>query len=148
MLMAALPMVALTFSYCGFGQTEDKSETCWQDGVVELTAAQTKAQLRYIAPISGPALWRQMRIGNAVLVFKIRTNENGDVECVRAILGHPILIGSVIGSLKDWKFRPKKVNGRRVPVYGTLVVQTSCCTPGKRGLEAKVLKDEPPQTKQ
>jgi hypothetical protein len=142
---SAVPILALTFSYCGFGQTQDTPETCWQAGDVQLTATQTKAQLRYAAPIDGPALWRQMRIGNAVLVFRIRTNENGNVECVRAISGHPIMIASVIGSLKNWKFRPKKVNGRRFPMYGTLVVQTSCCKPGKRGLEVKVLDKEPPQ---
>jgi len=145
---AALPIFMLTFPFWAFGQAEntpETPETCWQTGVVQLTAAQTKAQLRYTAPINGPALWRQMRIGNAVLVFKIRTNENGDVECVRAISGHPIMIASVIGSLKNWKFRPKKINGRRCPIYGTLVLQTSCCKASKTGLEVKVLNDEPPK---
>ena len=144
---AAVPMLILTLPCWALGQQENTAETCWQAGVVQLTVAQTKAQLRYAAPINGPALWRQMRIENAVLVFKIRTDENGDVVCVRAIFGHPIMIASVIGSLKDWKFQPRKVGGRRRPIYGTLVVQTSCCKPGKRGLEVKVLNEEPPQAK-
>jgi len=144
---AAVPIFVLAFPNWGFGQAAGTTDTCWQAGVVELTAAQTKAQLRYIAPTNGPALWRQMRIENAILVFKIRTNENGDVECVRAISGHPIMIASVIQSLKNWKFQPKKVDERRRPIYGTLVVQTSCCKPGERGLQLKVLNKEPPQTK-
>jgi len=92
-------------------------------------------------------MWRQMRVENAVLVFKIRTDENGNVACVRVISGHPIMLAAAIESLKNWKFQPKKINGRGVLFYGTLVVQTSCCKPGKRGLEAKVLDREPPQRK-
>ena len=87
-----VPIFILTFPQLGFGQADETTETCWQAGVVELTAAQTKAQLRYTARINGPALWRQMRIGNAVLVFKLRTAENGDVVCVRAISEHPIIV--------------------------------------------------------
>jgi hypothetical protein len=88
-----------------------------------------------------------MRIGNAVLVFKIRTDEDGDVVCVRVISGHPIMIASVTRSLMDWKFHPKKVGGRRRPIYGTLVVQASCCKEGVQGLEVKALSEESPQTK-
>ena len=141
---AAVPIFVLSFPYWSFGQAESTTDTCWQAGVIQLTAAQTKAQLQYAAPINAPALWLQMRIENAVLVFKIRTGENGDLVCARAISGHPMMIPTVIESLKDWKFRPKRIGGRRRPVYGTLVVQISCCNPG---LKSKVLDEEPPQAK-
>lgn len=141
---AVVLIIVLRLPCSSFGEAERTTDTCWQAGVVELTAAQTKAQLRYAAPINGPALWRQMRIENAILVFKIRTDENGSVDCVRVISGHPIMFAAVIDSLRNWKFQPKYVDRRRRRIYGTLIVSTSCCT---RGMEAKVLDREPSQRK-
>jgi hypothetical protein len=82
-----------------------------------------------------------MRITNAILVFKIRTDEDGNIACIRVISGHPIIVAGAIESLKTWKFHPRKVGGRRQPVFGTLVLRVSCT---ERGLQSKVLNEEPP----
>lgn len=86
-----------------------------------------------------------MRIENAVVVFKIRTDEDGNIGCLRVVSGHPIIIAAALESVKTWKFHPKKVDGQRHPIYGTLVLRISCC---KRGMESKILDDTPPQRKQ
>jgi hypothetical protein len=104
-----------------------------------------KAQLRYIAAIQSPLLWSSMRIQNALVVFKARTDREGNIACLHAMSGHPIIIAVAMDSLKLWKFRPKRVNGQPRPIYGTLVLRISCC---KRGLESKLVNNVPPQPKQ
>jgi len=123
-----------------FGQIENPPDMCRQDGAVQLSAAQTKASLRHATPIKSPLLWSSMRITDAVLVFKVRSDQDGNIACIRAISGHPIILAGAIESLKSWKFRPNKVDGQRRPIYGTIVLGVSCC---KHGIESKVLSEAP-----
>src|ERR1700719_690451 len=112
--------------HSGFGQIENP-DTCWQDGAVQLSAAQMKASLHHTTPMKSPLLWNSMRITNAILVFKIRADQDGNIACLRAISGHPIILAGAIESLKNWKLRTNKVDGQRRPIYGTLVLRVSCC---------------------
>jgi hypothetical protein len=103
-----------------------------------------KALLRHTDPILSPLLWNSMwnsmRITNAVLVFKVSTDQDGNVVCIRAISGHPIIIGAAIQSIKTWKFQPTTVGRRRQPTVGTLILAVSATG---RGIETKVLREEP-----
>lgn len=85
-----------------------------------------------------------MRIQNAVLVFRVRSNENGDMECVHAESGHPIILAAAIESVRSWKFRPKKVNGELCAIYGTIVLRISCC---RKGLKSEILDRIPTEQK-
>jgi hypothetical protein len=130
-----------------FGQVENpqnhtSADCCWQAGAVQLSAAQMKARLRHALPISSPLLWSSMRITNAVLVFKIGTDEGGNMTCIRAISGHPIIMAAAIQSIRKWKFRPTTIGRQRQPIVGTLILSVSAA---KRGIEAIVLKEVPPQ---
>jgi hypothetical protein len=57
---------------------------------------------------------------DALVVLEIAVNENGDVECVRARSGHPLLISVSIHAAKDWRFKPYRLNGRAVPFVSEL----------------------------
>jgi len=142
---AAIRMFILLLPIWVFGQTDNPPDTCWQAEAVQLSAAQTKSLLRYTTPVNSPLLWNSMRMTNAILVFKIRTDEDGNIACLRVVSGHPIIIAGAIESVKNWKFRPKKVDGQGRSIYGTLVLRISCC---KQGIESKVLNEVPPQRTQ
>ena len=49
-------------------------DNCWEAGAVELSAAQTKARLRHMTPLSSPMLPHLMRITNAVLSVILRVS--------------------------------------------------------------------------
>jgi len=93
-------------------------------------------------PILSPGLATLFRIGNVVLVFKIGTDEAGNVTCIRAISGHPIMIPAAMQSIRAWKLRPTTIGWRRRPIAGTLVLSISW---QDRGTETKVLDEEPPR---
>jgi hypothetical protein len=138
----------LTISLCFpvFGQVEVTKPTptstnnCGQDGIAPMSPSQTKARLRHMSPISSPLLYRSMRITDAVLSFNVGTDLDGNVVCVQAISGHPILIGAAIESLKTWKFRPPKVHHQHRTLMGTLILRVSGT---EHGLKTLVLSAEP-----
>jgi hypothetical protein len=80
---SALVIAILFLPNSVFGQIDNpqnhiSADSCWQAGAVQLSAAQMKARLRHARPISSSLLWSSMRITNAVLVFKIGTDEGGN----------------------------------------------------------------------
>ncbi len=143
-LIAILILPASVFGQMQKSPNQTSADDCSQPSAVQLSAAQMKALLRHTDPISSPLLWNStwnsMRITNAVLVFKVSTDQDGNVVCVRAISGHPIIIGAAIQSIKTWKFQPTTVGRRRQPTVGTLILAVSATG---RGIETKVLREEP-----
>jgi len=136
----------VTLPFRGFGQADAISsnraqgENCWQAGIVELSPSKLKARLRHTTPISSPLLYKSFRIGNAILSFKLRADAEGNVVCVQAISGHPIIIGAAIESIQTWKFRPPKKHGLSQAFEGTLIVGISGT---EQGLKTTVLNREP-----
>lgn len=51
-----------------------------------------------------------------VVVVKFVVTENGDVEDVKIVSGHPLLDPTVIDTVKAWKFTPGTLDGKRVRV--------------------------------
>lgn len=113
---------------------------CWREGAVRQSAAQMKGRLRHMNSIASPLLYRTMRITDAVLSFELRADQGGNVDCIRAISGHPIIVGAAIESIRTWKFRPSKVRGQSRAIFGTLVLVVSGT---ERRLKTAVLKAEP-----
>jgi hypothetical protein len=112
---------------------------CWQ-AKVYLSSAQTKARLRSTSPVISPLLYNSMRITNATLLFKIAVDREGNVACVQAISGHPLILGAAIDAIRKWKFRPVRISGQRQPMVGTLILVVSGTD---RGIKTKVLSAEP-----
>ena len=59
-------------------------------------------------------------VGNVIM--EVRTNRNGYVEEVTVVQGHPLLIQSAIGAVRQWRYVPVVFGGETVPVVTTVVV--------------------------
>jgi TonB family protein len=77
-----------------------------------------KAATRCRAP-QMPAMFRMAELDGFVSV-DILVNDKGRVWCAKVISGSPLLTTSAINALKDWRFEPKKKNGKAVWFYGHL----------------------------
>ena len=112
---------------------------CWQ-AAVHLSVVQTKARLRHTTPVSSPLLYSSLRITNAILSFRVATDQDGNVVCIQAVSGHPLIIGVAIEAIHKWKFRAALVNGQRQSMIGTLVLAVAGT---EHGLKTRVLSAEP-----
>lgn len=48
--------------------------------------------------------------------------EDGKPSCISIVRGHPILTSTAIASVKEWRFRPYRKNGKLVTYSGALVL--------------------------
>lgn len=55
----------------------------------------------------------------------ITVNENGEVTSAQAVNGHPLLREAAVEAGKQWKFQQTELNGKAVPVQGTLTFNFS-----------------------
>lgn len=55
----------------------------------------------------------------------VLVNTEGQVQCVRAKLGHPLLKQAAIDAAKQWKFQPIVINGEKFAVFGRLAFRFS-----------------------
>jgi len=49
-------------------------------------------------------------------------NEDGEVECLRAVEGQPLAMKSVFDQVPKWKFKPYKIKEKPIPFLGTLII--------------------------
>ena len=63
-----------------------------------------KARLRHTVPVAQPPLGNQVRV-TAIVVLVVGFDIVGDVVCIRVISGHPLLVGTVVDSVRHWKFQ-------------------------------------------
>ena len=47
---------------------------------------------------------------------------DGRPSCISVVRGHPILTSTAIASVKEWRFRPYRENGKLVTCSGALVL--------------------------
>jgi len=59
------------------------------------------------------------------VVIEVVVNATGDVECVRAISGHPIIRGTALEAARRWKFKPLIVGRADKPYSGFIAVYVS-----------------------
>lgn len=76
--------------------------------------------IRRVDPIY-PALARSARIqGPIVLLATISIS--GSIENLRAISGHPLLVGAAIDAVKQWRYRPYILNGEPIELETEITV--------------------------
>jgi len=68
-----------------------------------------------------PPLARQARIQGTVILSIIITKA-GDVDDVKLVSGHPMLVPAVIDAVKQWKYRPYEENGEPIAIQTTIQV--------------------------
>jgi len=67
------------------------------------------------APPAYPPLARAARIQGDVLL-DVTIGEDGTVESIKAVSGHPLLIPAAIDAVKQWRYKPFTVDGKAVRV--------------------------------
>ena len=115
----------------------EQATGCIPDGPAELSPVDTKAKLIHMIPVSSGML-SHLRMGNAIVVVKIRIDEDGRVGCMTLVAGHPIVAAAVIDSVKQWRFRSPAVRDRPRSVWGRLVIRV-----GNYGRKTTVLDHTP-----
>jgi len=61
-------------------------------------------------------------------VVGVLVNRDGQVGCVKAISGHPLLIGPTMNTAAKWTFKPYSRHGSPVSFYGRLSFHYSTST--------------------
>jgi periplasmic protein TonB len=79
--------------------------------------------LRQIKP-TYPPLARTARIQGSVLL-QAEISKTGDIQNLRVISGHPMLIQSALEAVKQWKYKPYFLNGEPVEVETQITVNFS-----------------------
>lgn len=68
-----------------------------------------------------PEIAKKARV-QGIVILKIVVDENGNVASVNVHSGHPMLAPAAIEAVKKWRYTPTELNGIKVPVEGTVVV--------------------------
>lgn len=64
----------------------------------------------------------EMRIQGTVVLNAIISNA-GTIESLQMVSGHPMLVGAALGAVRQWRYRPYKVNGIPKAVETTIRVE-------------------------
>ncbi len=54
------------------------------------------------------------------VIVEVQIDEDGNVQCARALSGHPIVRRTALEAAKKWSFEPLKVDGNAKP-YSSLL---------------------------
>jgi periplasmic protein TonB len=76
--------------------------------------------IRRVEPVY-PALARSARVQGSVVLFAT-ISSSGTIENLRAISGHPLLVGAAINAVKQWRYRPYILNGEPTEVETEITV--------------------------
>ena len=76
--------------------------------------------IRKIAP-SYPPLARQARVQGTV-TLEAMIGKDGTIEDLKIVSGHPMLAGSAVEAVKQWKYKPYLLNGSPVEVQTEIMV--------------------------
>jgi len=90
-----------------------------------------KALLQKTEPIYLPGTVDKLHIKGTV-VMTLAVDDKGEVNCVQIISGHPLIIGTTIDSVRQWKFRPYVVRGLRKGFCGRIAISYQASEHGVR----------------
>jgi protein TonB len=68
-----------------------------------------------------PPLARQARVQGSVVLRAI-ISRSGTIENLQVLSGHPLLTGSAVDAVKQWRYRPYILNGEPVDVETEVTV--------------------------
>jgi protein TonB len=74
-----------------------------------------------LVPPKYPSLAKQSRVQGTV-VLEATLREDGTVDAIRVISGHPLLVNAAIDSVKQWRYEPTLLNGHPVAIVLTAIV--------------------------
>jgi TonB family protein len=82
-------------------------------GTVELAPDATEGSLLHRVEPEYPEGARQQRIQGAV-VLNVRIGRDGAIQDVKLVSGQAVLANAAIAAVKQWRFKPRTVNGKPV----------------------------------
>jgi periplasmic protein TonB len=91
---------------------------------VRVSQGVTQGLLVHQVRPSYPPLAKTARIQGSVLL-QAEISKTGDIQNLRVISGHPMLIQSALEAVKQWKYRPYYLNGEPVEVETQITVNFS-----------------------
>lgn len=88
---------------------------------VRVSEGVSKAMLIKKVPPEYPADARQAHIEGQV-VMQVEIDQQGNIQDVKLVSGHPLLAPSALEAVKQWKYKPYLLNGQPVNVESQVVV--------------------------
>ncbi len=76
--------------------------------------------IRRVEPVY-PRLALLARV-SGIVILEVSLDEEGNVQEVRILRGHPLLDDAAVQAVRQWKYSPTLLNGEPVPVVGTVTV--------------------------
>ncbi len=64
---------------------------------------------------------KRARIAGTI-IMQVTVSEDGSVEDVKVLRGHPLLNDAAVSAVKQWRYSPTLLNGEAVPVVATVTV--------------------------
>jgi len=104
---------------------------CCESESEKLSSHVVKALLQKTEPIDLPGTVDKLHIKGTV-VMELAVNDKGEVDSVRIISGHPLIIGTTIDSVRQWKFRSFVVRGVRKGFCGRIAISYQASEHGVR----------------
>src|SRR5262249_58894600 len=90
-------------------------------GQIRVGGAVREPQIVKLVPPIYPSLALKARVSGMV-VLEATLTEQGTVENIRVVSGHPLLIEAAIDCVKQWVYEPTYLNGEPVAVVLTAKV--------------------------
>jgi protein TonB len=88
---------------------------------VHISQGVTKGLLTYRVEPTYPPLAKQARIQGVVVLTAIIGND-GNIQNLQVVSGHPMLAPAAIEAVKHWRYKPFLLNGQPVEVETTITV--------------------------
>ena len=101
------------------------SEAAAAGSTVRVGEGVIKGNLLQSEPAICPALAQQARISGNVIMHAV-IGQDGLVQGLRAVSGHPMLIQPAMNTVRHWTFRPWLLNGEPVVVETTITMPFNC----------------------
>jgi protein TonB len=59
---------------------------------------------------------------SGIVILDVKVDEDGNVESVRILKGHPLFNDAATSAVMQWKYSPTILNGEPIPVVATVTV--------------------------
>jgi hypothetical protein len=121
MKVSFIGLLFLLASTLGFGKQSLPHDPCSLGNVQEFSLHRMKSMLRKTEPISVSCCGHGLHI-NGLVIVSVTVDTGGEVACVRVVSGHPLLYGTVIDSVRHWKFWTYSDSGAKRNFSGKLAL--------------------------
>ena len=108
---------------------------CCESESEKLSSHVVKALLQKTGPIDLPGTVDKLHIKGTV-VMELAVDDKGEVNCLRIISGDPLIIGTTIESVRQWKFRPRVLQGLKKGFCGRIAISYQV---NEHGMKYKVI---------